>query len=66
MALLRSGFPLGTGNRGKMGRDFPAKEKSDNFKQTGKVREESENHAKYWKIQGISEKCYLLFLAIFQ
>ena len=31
---------------GKMGRHFPVREKSGNFEQTGKVRE---NHTKYWK-----------------
>ena len=35
---------------GKMGRHFPVREKSGNFEQTGKVRE---NHTKYWKTQGI-------------
>ena len=38
------------GKPGKMGRHFPVREKSKNFKQTGKVRE---NHTKYWKTQGI-------------
>ena len=33
---------------------------SGNFDQTGKVRE---NHTKYWKIQGISDKYYLLFFS---
>ena len=42
---------------GKMGRHFPVREKSGNFEQTGTVRE---NHTKYWKIQGISDKYYLL------
>ena len=37
---------------------FPVREKSGNFEQTGKVRE---NHTKYWKTEGISEKNYLLF-----
>ena len=32
----------------KMGRHFPVREKSGNFEQTGKVRE---NHTKYWKTQ---------------
>ena len=44
-----------------MGRHFPVREKSGNFDQTGKVRE---NHTKYWKTEGISDKCYLLFLVI--
>ena len=47
-----------TGKHGKMGRHFPVREKSGNFEQTGKVRE---NHTKYWKTEGISEKNYLLF-----
>ena len=33
---------------GKMGRHFPVREKSGNFEQTGKVRE---NHTKYWKTE---------------
>ena len=47
-----------------MGRDFPVREKSGNFEQTGIVRE---NNTEYWKIQGISDKyiiCY--FLVIFK
>ena len=43
---------------GKMGKHFPVREKSGNFEQTGKVRE---NHIKYWKIQRISDKYYLFF-----
>ena len=42
--LQLTGFPLGTGKPGKpgkMGRHFPVREKSGNFKQTGKVREKS-------------------------
>ena len=35
---------------------------TDNFEQTRKARE---NHTKYWKIQGISDKYGLLFLMIF-
>ena len=42
--------PTGTGTPGKMGRHFPVREKSGNFEQTGKVRE---NHTKYWKTRGI-------------
>ena len=34
---------------------------SGNFEQTRKVREKWENHTKYWKTWGISEKFYLLF-----
>ena len=32
----------------KMGRHFPVREKSENFEQTGKVRE---NHTKYGKLR---------------
>ena len=56
--LLR--VPTHTGKPGKMGRHFPVREKSGNFEQTGKVRE---NHTKYWKTQGISDKYYLLFFS---
>ena len=41
----RTGKP---GKPGKMGRHFPVREKSGNFEQTGKVRE---NHTKYWKTE---------------
>ena len=47
----------------KMGRYFSVGEKSENFEQTGKVRE---NHTKYWKTGGISDKYHLLFLVIFE
>ena len=43
--LCTSRVPTQTG---KMGRHFPANENSENFNQTGKVRE---NHIKYWKIR---------------
>ena len=55
--------PTRTGKPGKMGRHFPVREKSGNFEQTGKVRE---NHTKYWKTQGIGDKYYLIFLVIFK
>ena len=55
-----SGFPLRLENLEKMGRHFPVREKSGNFEQTGKVRE---NHTKYWKTEEISEKNYLLFFS---
>ena len=45
-----SRVPTRTGKPGKMGRHFPVREKSGNFEQTGKVRE---NHTKYWKTKGI-------------
>ena len=47
----------------KMGRHFPVREKLGNFEQTGKVRE---NHTKYGKSQGISDKCDLLIVMIFK
>ena len=52
-----SRVPTGTG---KMGRHFPVREKSGNFDQTGKVRE---NQTKYWKTEGISDKYYMLFFS---
>ena len=52
--------PLQTGKPGKMGRHFPVREKSGKFDQTGKVRE---NHTKYWKTEGISDKYYILFFS---
>ena len=51
--------PTRTGKPGKMGRHFPVREKSGNFEQTGKVRE---NHTKYWKTEGISgKKLFVIF-----
>ena len=55
-----SRVPTQTGKPGIMGKHFPVREKSGNFEQTGKVRE---NHMKYWKILGISDKYYLLFFS---
>ena len=56
--------PTRTGKRpGKMGRHFPVRKKSGNFEQTGKVME---SHTKYWKIPGILDKYYLIFLVIFK
>ena len=49
VGLLSVRVPTRTGKSGKpgkMGRHFPVREKSGNFEQTGKVRE---NHSKYWK-----------------
>ena len=40
--------PTRTGKLGKMRRHFPVREKSGNFEQIGKVRE---NHTKYWKTE---------------
>ena len=53
-----SRVPTRTGKPGKMGRHFPIREKSGNFGQTGKVRE---NYTKYWKNEKISDKYYLIF-----
>ena len=52
-----------SGKPGKMGRHFPVREKSRNFEQTGKVRE---NHTKYWKMEINWDKYYLIFLVIFK
>ena len=52
-----SGFPLGLENLEKWEGNFPVREKSGNFDQTGKVRE---NHTKYWKTEGISDKYYVI------
>ena len=46
-----------------MGRHFPVREKSGNFEQTGKVRE---NHTKYWKTEINWDKYYLVFSVIFK
>ena len=46
-----------------MGIHFPVREKSGNFEQTGKVRE---NHIKYWKTQGISDNFICCFSVIFK
>ena len=48
MHRIQSRVPTRTGKPGKMGRHFPVREKSGNFEQTGKVRE---NHTKYWKTE---------------
>ena len=53
------GFLLGLENLEKWEGIF----RSGNFEQTGKVRD---NHTKYWKYQGNSDICYLLFLVIFK
>ena len=46
-----------------MRRHFPVREKSGNFEQTGKVRE---NHTKYWKNEKILDKYYLILLVIYK
>ena len=68
--LLMVGFPLDkkfahnvrvptrTGKPGKMGRHFPVREKSGNFEQTGKVRE---NHTKYWNLRKILFDIFIYF-----
>ena len=53
---IYAGFPLGLKNLEKWEGIF----QSGNFEQTGKVRE---NHTKYWKTPGISDKYYLLFFS---
>ena len=52
--------PTQTGKPAKKGRHFPVRENSVNSAQTGKV---GDNHTKYWKSRGISDKCYLLFFS---
>ena len=52
--------PTRTRKPGELGRHFLVREKSRNFEQMGKVRE---NHTKYWKSQGIADKYYLLFFS---
>ena len=52
--------PTQTGKPGKMGRHFPAREKSGNFEQSGKVRE---NHTKYWKNIREFKKNVMLFFS---
>ena len=47
--------PTRTGKPGKMGRHFSVGEKSGNFEQFGKVRE---NHTKFWEFQ-TNFICYL-------
>ena len=54
-----TGFPLGLKNLEKWEGFF----QSGNFEEIAKVRE---NHTKYWKNHGISDKCYSLFLVIFK
>ena len=51
--------PTWTKKAGNMGRHFIVGEKSGNFEQTGKIRQ---NYTKYWKTPGISHKFYLLFV----
>ena len=46
---------------GKIGRHLPVREMSGNFEQTGKIRE---NHTKYWKGRGISDKCCCFFFQV--
>ena len=42
----------------KMGRHFPAREKSEEFEQTGKVME---NHTKYWKTGNYRPMLFVIF-----
>ena len=55
--------PTQTGKPGKWEGIFQSEKRSGNFEQTGKVRE---NHTRYWKNEKISNKYYLIFLAIFK
>ena len=56
--------PTQTGKPGKMGRHFPVREKSGNFEQTRKVKE---NHTKYWKnIREFQKNVLCYFLVIFK
>ena len=54
-----SGFPLTLENLEKWEGIF----QSGKFEETGNVME---NHQKYWKNWGFSDKCHLLFLMIFR
>ena len=47
----------------KNGKAFYNQGKSGNFEQTRKVKKK---HTKYWKGQGISDKCYLSFIVMFK
>ena len=58
--VAKDRVPSRTGKPGKMRRYFLVREKSGNFEQTVKVRE---NYTKYWKSQEKSEKCYLFFFS---
>ena len=58
-----AGFPLGLENLGKWEGIFQSGKSQGILEQTGKV---GKNHTKYWKIRGISDKYYLLFLVIFK
>lgn len=48
--------PTSTGKPRKVGKHFPVREKSENFGQTGKVRE---FYTKYWKCQRILDNLNL-------
>ena len=63
MYPVPAGFPLRLEKPekpAKMGRHFPVREKSGNFEQTGKVRE---NHTKYWKNIREFQKNVMLFFS---
>ena len=55
-----TGFPLGLESL-ENGKAFPSQGRVEEFEKTGKV---GENHTKYWKTEGISEKLYLLFSSV--
>ena len=54
--FMFTGFPLGLENLAKWEEIF----QSWNFNQTGNIRE---NSTKYYKTEGISDKCQLLFFS---
>ena len=58
-----TGIPLGQENLVKWECIFQSGKSKGILNRPEKVRE---NHSKYWKSQGISDKCYLLFLVIFK
>ena len=63
MLLLQDRIPTQTGKPGKMAKHFPVIEKSGDFEQTGKVRE---NHIKYLKTQEFQTNIIIYFLVIFK
>ena len=58
-----TGIPLGQENLEKWECIFQSGESKGILNRPEKVRE---NHSKYWKSQGISDKCYLLFFSDIQ
>ena len=58
-----TGIPLGQENLEKWECIFQSGKSKGILNRPEKVRE---NHSKYWKSQGISDKCYLLFFSDIQ